>query len=1050
ILVKFLLVAVIALFALRILARSLQGLRGVFSFSRRKEISVVLWIFIIAFSTLLAYQSYWQVFIHNDYFEQTRELHDPRPWIAEATTMKGKIYDRHKDDLKLLATYRPASNGTLPRRTYPLGEATSHLIGYSDVERGKAGLEKFYFERLMGLTRDNEKEESNFINNRYFRLNPIGNDIVLTLDYELQKTAYDAFGDNKGAVVAIEPSTGDILVLVSAPSFHPDSVSVDDAWVRIVQDEENQRLYNRALKGRYPPGSTFKAVVASAAIEKGLNPVWTIGANGYLPPGVRRKRVYDHERASRARRGLVWRGHGVTNMTKAMVKSSNAYFARLGVTVGDSMMHEITDRFGYNQPVAWNISRASLLEGMVAFRSSFPPTKNAHELAWSSIGQQEVLATPLQLALTAAAIANDGVLMKPKIELDEPPEVWRRVMSEETARAVRALMREVVWSRGGTAWRLRMKEVEAAGKTGTSEITKIITRRDGSSRKIIVNNALFISFAPVNDPKIAIAVVAEGAGYGGAAAAPIAKEVYLKAYELGYFKTESGEQLTKNDNPLLGLTGAVLISLIGLLSVFVAGNAKGYEPSLAVLLRNVLLMTAFPALYLLLKRQYKGDFSILVVVALLTGLGFIVQYRISSAINVDFQATLVRQFSAAKQSQMDALERPDDTAPVATAMKRTSQQRTLESIQQEGKELLKLDEFKWSRLLQDFFDGIPGWTRLIGSYLVALLSILFIIRRCSDDRFIDSLSHPFFWVALTVVLLVVFVGLSEVKTRGRFVYQMTPWEAFKITIIIFLAGFFTKYQSEFTRHTPQIKGKRLQRFLLLGGLFILIWLVPQVLFVLLKDFGQVILYSGLVVIMIFVTTRRYAYLIGGIAATVLASKSILLLESMVPAHVLQRFVIWSDLWALPHDNAWWDNGYQIMNSFFALNAGGWTGAGLGLGYPTNIPLVVSDFVYSAIAEELGLIGTAVILLLYVGLFFLGLRIAVESDNDFERLLAVGFTAILAIQVFVNIGGVIKLIPLTGITLPFISRGGFSLLISFVIVGFLMGLSHRNGMRASIA
>jgi cell division protein FtsW (lipid II flippase) len=108
--------------------------------------------------------------------------------------------------------------------------------------------------------------------------------------------------------------------------------------------------------------------------------------------------------------------------------------------------------------------------------------------------------------------------------------------------------------------------------------------------------------------------------------------------------------------------------------------------------------------------------------------------------------------------------------------------------------------------------------------------------------------------------------------------------------------------------------------------------------------------------------------------------------------------------------------------------------------------VVSDFVYSAIAEELGLIGAAVILLCYIVLFLLGIRIAVESDDDFERLLAVGFTSMLAIQVFVNVGGVVKLIPLTGITLPFISRGGFSFLISFIIVGFLMGLSHRNGRK----
>ncbi|MFQ5676861.1 MAG: peptidoglycan D,D-transpeptidase FtsI family protein, partial [bacterium] len=524
---------------------AIKRMEGVFSFARRKEVSVVLWVFVFAFLTLLGYQSYWQLFISNDDFAETKMLHDPRPWIIEATTLKGKIYDRHHDDSKILAGYTQPTNGGLPRRYYPLGEATSHLIGYSDVERGKDGLEKFYFERLMGWTSSTEAEKQNKINNKYFRVKPIGNDIVLTIDYELQKTAYEAFGSNKGAVVAIEPATGDILVLVSAPSFHPDSVSVDDAWVRIVKDEENQRLYNRALKGRYPPGSTFKPIVAAAALESGIDPVWNLGPGGYRPPGVRRKRVHDHERASYAKRGRVWRGQGKTDMTKALVKSSNHYFAKLGVTVGDSMMHEMAYRFGYNQPVAWNISRPELYDKIVAFRSSFPPTANAHELAWSCIGQEKVLATPLQLALTAAAIANKGILMKPKLELDEPPEVWHRVMSEATADKVKKMMREVVWARGGTAWRMRMKEVEVGGKTGTAELTKIIEHEDGTKEAVIVNNAVFISLGPIDNPKMAIAVIAEEAGYGGAAAAPIAKQVYLKAYELGYFN-KTGDQIATN------------------------------------------------------------------------------------------------------------------------------------------------------------------------------------------------------------------------------------------------------------------------------------------------------------------------------------------------------------------------------------------------------------------------------------------------------------------------------------------------------------------------
>lgn len=542
IIAKFAILAVLAIYIFRLFLLAVKNLADVFSFKRHKEMSVVLWVFLFSFLSLIGYQAYWQLAIRNDFFEETKKLHDPRPWIVEATTLKGTIYDRHHDDSKVFAAYTTPTGDELPRRTYPLGEAASHIVGYSDVERDKAGLEKLFFERLMGWTTATAEEKSNFINNKYFRVQPLGNDITLTLDYELQKTAYEAFGDNKGAVVAIEPSTGDILVLISAPSFHPDSVSVDDAWVRIVKDEAAKRLYNRALKGRYPPGSTFKTVVACAALEKGLNPRWVIGRDGYKPPGVRRKRVFDHERASYRKKGRVWRGQGELDVNRALVKSSNAFFARLGVAVGDSLMHDIAYRFGFNQPVAWNSSRPELLAGLVAFRSSFPPTKNAHELAWSCIGQEKVLATPLQLAMVAAAIANDGVLMKPKIELNEPPQVWRRVVSTETAKAVQKMMRNVVWSRGGTAWRMRMKEVEAAGKTGTAEVNLPKQRADGTWEKNIVNNAVFISFAPVDHPKIAIAVVAEGAGYGGSAAAPIAKQVYLKAYELGYFDGTDGNE----------------------------------------------------------------------------------------------------------------------------------------------------------------------------------------------------------------------------------------------------------------------------------------------------------------------------------------------------------------------------------------------------------------------------------------------------------------------------------------------------------------------------
>ncbi len=499
-------------------------------------------------------------------------------------------------------------------------------------------------------------------------------------------------------------------------------------------------------------------------------------------------------------------------------------------------------------------------------------------------------------------------------------------------------------------------------------------------------------------------------------------------------------------NPFGGIFAAILITTVGLLSVYIAGNARGYDPSLAVLLRNVLLISAFFIVYLLLKQHYKGDFSILVVVAFLTGIGLVVQYRISAAINVNFQETLIKQYSAAAVKKMHADSLIVKTIQQDTTAGELTQERSLDAIQKEAKQLLKLEKFKPTQLLGEFLANLPGWARVFIPYLIALFSLVYLVKKCSHDQFMDSLAKPFFWVAITIVLLAIFVALSEVKTRGRFVYQMTPWEAFKITIIIFLAGFFAKYKEDFIRQRPKIKGQRIKQLLIPWGPFLLIWLIPQFLFVLLKDFGQVIVYGGLVVVMIFVLTRRYLYLVGGSALTIIISKLILLSASLLPAHVMQRFIIWSDIWALPHNEVWWNSVYQIMNSFFALNAGGWTGSGLGLGYPTNIPLVVSDFVYAAIAEELGFLGAMVIVFAYLVLFFLGIRIVVETDNDFEKLLAMGFTTMLAIQVFVNIGGVIKLIPMTGITLPFISRGGFSFIISYLIIGFLMGLSHRNGQR----
>jgi len=339
-----------------------------------------------------------------------------------------------------------------------------------------------------------------------------------------------------------------------------------------------------------------------------------------------------------------------------------------------------------------------------------------------------------------------------------------------------------------------------------------------------------------------------------------------------------------------------------MLSVYIAGNARGYDPSLTILLRNILFMCGFLIVYMLLKPAYKGSYAILVVVAFLTGLGFVVQYRISAAINVNFQQTLINQYSAAalKKMQSDALKTASDSLSY-----NLTRERSLQSIQDEAKELLKVQDIQTKKIFTEFIASIPGWSRVILSYFFSFFLIVYLVKKCSSNQFMDSLSKPFFWITLTIFLLIIFVALSEVKTRGRFVYQMTPWEVFKITIVIFLAGFFARYRDDFIRRKPQIRGQRIKNLLIPWGPFLLIWLIPQFLFVLLKDFGQVIIYGGLVVIMIFMITKKYIYLFGGIIITVVSTKLILLSEGFLPAHVLQRFQIWSDIWVLPHDTAWW-------------------------------------------------------------------------------------------------------------------------------------------------
>lgn len=214
----------------------------------------------------------------------------------------------------------------------------------------------------------------------------------------------------------------------------------------------------------------------------------------------------------------------------------------------------------------------------------------------------------------------------------------------------------------------------------------------------------------------------------------------------------------------------------------------------------------------------------------------------------------------------------------------------------------------------------------------------------------------------------------------------------------------------------------------------LAWGVSLLVMVAEKDLGSSLLFFTLFVVMLWVATERPAYLI--VSLGLFAGGATLAWSQF--AHVQDRVEIWLDPWKTPQNE-----GFQIIQSAFALADGGLTGVGLGVGSPDNIPAVETDFIFAAIGEELGLIGVTTILLAYLLMIGSGLRTALLADRPFDKMLATGLTALLGVQAFIIIGGVIRLLPLTGVTLPFVSYGGSSLLANYVMLALLLRISDRT-------
>jgi penicillin-binding protein 2 len=443
-----------------------------------------------------------------------------------------------------------------PIREYANGTLAAHLLGYLgelteqelDMERftdynagnyvGKSGIERSWEKELHGT--DGGRQIEVDARGRYLRTvsetSPaVGNSLVLTIDLELQKQAELAFADKAGAAVAMDVNSGEILAFASTPGFDPALFAgrmPPEQWQAYMEDKRHP-LENKALKGQYPPGSTFKIVTALAGLEEGLiDENSSVVCNGSYTMGTDTFKCWNKK------------GHGRVNLKQALKESCDVYFYQLGERLGVDKIAAYAKRFGFGAPLGvglenekgGNIPTAAWKEkkfGKKWFRGETLPV---------AIGQGYVLTTPLQLASMIATVANEGTVYRPflvkrvvdpdgKTIKEFTPQVMARTgIKPASYREVKTGLLAVVNEAKGTGGLARLYEVKVAGKTGTSQVVKLRDKQ-GAIPYQYRDHALFVAFAPFDKPEIAVAVVVEHGEHGGGTAAAVAGRILRTYFE---------------------------------------------------------------------------------------------------------------------------------------------------------------------------------------------------------------------------------------------------------------------------------------------------------------------------------------------------------------------------------------------------------------------------------------------------------------------------------------------------------------------------------------
>ncbi|MFN2453840.1 MAG: penicillin-binding transpeptidase domain-containing protein [Pyrinomonadaceae bacterium] len=539
--------------------------------STNRGLRALRWLFVFLALAVFGFHVYWARYAEqsNDRFEELN-YKDLRNRRLSESTLRGWILDRKGTLDKAFALYQ--FEGNQITREYPVDETMSHLLG---SDRGDPGLER----ALFGVQSGNVPESLQVVmgENIQQRANT---DVRLTIDRDLQQAVAEQLKGKHGAVVMLNPQTGEVLAMYSNPSYSLKQAQDQATWIRLEADKRDNPLVNRALGTYYIPGSTFKTVTMTAAFLAGMqNEVFNGTPGGYVAaPGA--NPITDDNGSCEI--------CGPMKIERAFEISSNQYFAQMGVKLGPERLANAARLLGIGiyttpaealrgrrQPEIWNASTDAIKRALAPRESTMvaSPKMSRFDLALEGYGQGYAgQMTPLQMALAASAVANmDGRLMKLMIEYGRTPEIFNQVMPPQIAARERAIMGLVTGGTSGTARGvfapILAQGITSGGKTGTAQkVVPVYDPKTGEPKtrkrvekdrkgnvireyeEVVMDNdnpridSWFLCFAPLERPQVAMAVIVEGGGYGSKTAAPIAAALVLKAKQLGLLGNAPGNQ----------------------------------------------------------------------------------------------------------------------------------------------------------------------------------------------------------------------------------------------------------------------------------------------------------------------------------------------------------------------------------------------------------------------------------------------------------------------------------------------------------------------------